>query len=286
MMLPNEPHRAVEPDAERTVLSQEQTLALLQDGTMEVHGLLPYSSNYTFLATVSTVGAERVARAQPSDPRMRAAGTEDGLEAASADGLRALVVYKPRKGERPLWDFPRGTLCQREVAAYLVSEALGWHLVPPTILRAGPHGPGMVQLYIDHDPEEHYFTFRDEAASILLVVALFDVVVNNADRKGGHCLRDRDGRIWCIDHGITFHTEPKLRTVIWDFAGQAIPEPLLADLRSLREQLRPGKPLAEALAALLNEDERRAVNQRIERLLRSGRFPHPGSSRHVPWPMV
>ncbi|HBY94786.1 MAG TPA: hypothetical protein DEP84_12650 [Chloroflexi bacterium] len=273
----NEPRWAVEPDTEHSVLSLERTLALLQNGTVEVHRLLPYSSNYTFLAIIHDDPSERAAT-----PVEHANATEG----SSGRDLRALVVYKPRKGERPLWDFPRGTLCQREVAAYLISEALGWHLVPPTVLRDGPHGWGMVQLYIDHDPDEHYFTFRDEAAPILPTIALFDIVINNADRKGGHCLRDRAGCIWCIDHGITFHQDPKLRTVIWDFVGQAIPESLTADLRSLQAQLAPRKPLAEALSRLLSAEECEALLKRIRYLIRSGHFPSPSSGRHVPWPMV
>lgn len=277
-MAANEPHEAREPDAGPTMLLLEEALALLQRGTVEVQRLLPYSSNYTFLATVRD--------GNPSEVGAGGREAAEGSEATSPRCQQALVVYKPRQGERPLWDFPQGTLCQREVAAYRVSEALNWRLVPPTILREGPHGIGMVQLYVDHNPDEHYFTFRDEIASVLPMIALFDVVVNNADRKGGHCLRDRTGRIWCIDHGITFHQESKLRTVIWDFAGQSIPEPLLADLRSLQEQLAPGKPLAEGLRPLLSAAERTALAERVQRLIRSGRFPSPRSGRHVPWPMV
>ncbi|HYN87277.1 MAG TPA: SCO1664 family protein [Ardenticatenaceae bacterium] len=255
-MSASEPPEAAEPGVEQAVVSPERAVALLEQGDMEVEGELIYSSNYTFLASV-----------------------ED-------ESLRALVVYKPRRGERPLWDFPSGTLCQRECAAYLVSEALGWQLVPPTVLRDGPLGVGMVQLYIEHDPEEHYFTFRDEILSCLPRVALFDAAINNADRKGGHCLRDARGHVWCIDHGIAFHEDHKLRTVIWDFAGEEIPEPLLDDLRALQDKLDAGGPLAEALEPLLASDEIAAFRRRVARLIRQGRFPRPGPGRHVPWPMV
>ena len=158
---------------------------------MTVLGQILSSSNYAFLARV-----------------------DDGE-------LQALAVYKPRRGEVPLWDFAPGTLCMREVAAYVLSHALGWPLIPPTVLRDGSYGPGVVQLYIEADVDAHYFTFREERRADLVPVALFDIVTNNADRKGGHLLLDRDSRIWAIDHALTFHAEPKLRTVIWDFAGSA-----------------------------------------------------------------
>lgn len=277
-MATSEPSDASQLNTSRHVLPLERALALLRDGEMESHGLLPYSSNYTFLATVR--------ENQASDSTSRdGEGTRTGT-ADSEGTLAAMVVYKPRQGERPLWDFPRGTLCQREVAAYLVSQALGWNLVPPTVLRDGPYGPGMVQLYIEHNPEEHFFTFRDEVVSSLPRIALFDVVVNNADRKGGHFLRDATGHVWCIDHGITFHVEPKLRTVLWDFAGQPIAPDLLDDLSALESQLAPGQVLNEALAQLLSADECESLRKRVRRLIRVRRFPNPGPGRHVPWPMV
>ncbi|HYZ46648.1 MAG TPA: hypothetical protein VE712_03195, partial [Actinomycetota bacterium] len=159
------------------------TLRLLSSGDVEVLSLLPYSSNYVFLARV---------RNEETD---------------------ALAVYKPRRGERPLWDFPRGTLAAREVAAFLVSEAAGWGKVPPTVLRAdAPLGVGSLQLFIEHDPERHYFTLMEERAEDLVAFAAFDVVINNADRKSGHVLEDADGRLWAVDHGVTFHPHDKLRT--------------------------------------------------------------------------
>lgn len=242
--------------AEGRVLDLASALQLLKEGEIELHGLIPWSSNYTFLVTVSG---------------------EQGT---------ALAVYKPQRGETPLWDFPAGTLCLREMASYLVSQTLGWPLIPPTVLRDGPHGLGTVQLYIDSDPEQNYFTFRDEKLAELMPIALFDIITNNADRKGGHCLLDAQGRIWAVDHGLTFHVERKLRTVIWDFQDQPIPRRFLDDLAALRESLREGQPLAEALSRLLTSNEIRAFELRIERTLRARRFPRPGPGRHYPWPPV
>ncbi len=230
--------------------------ALLERGDMQVEGLLPWSSNYTFLVTISD------------------------------ESLKCLAVYKPCGGERPLWDFPAGTLCRREVAAYLVARALGWPLVPPTVLRDGPHGPGAVQLYIAADPDDHYFTFREQHQDELRAIAAFDYVVNNADRKAGHCLRDAEGRIWVIDHGICFHTDHKLRTVIWDFAGQPVPDSLLADLRGLQAQLAGDTSLRRALSGLLAPREVEALRKRLDRLLQTRTYPHPGPGRSVPWPAV
>ncbi|MFQ6015696.1 MAG: SCO1664 family protein [Anaerolineae bacterium] len=235
----------------------KRILSLLVGGEIDAHGLVPWSSNYTFLVTV-----------------------DDG-------SLSCLAIYKPRRGERPLWDFPQGTLCLREYAAYLISEALGWSLVPPTVLRQGPQGLGAVQLFIDAEAEAHYFTFRDEHVQELQRIAAFDCVVNNADRKGGHCLRGKDGRIWAVDHGVTFHAVPKLRTVIWDFAGQPIPEEMLQDLKSLRARLSGRDPLLEALANLLTMEELVALKQRLDRLIETATFPEPDPHRRTtPWPPI
>ncbi len=239
---------------DQAALPVERVLDLLRHGEMELHGILPWSTNYTYLASV-----------------------RDG-------DLKCMAVYKPRRGERPLWDFPRGTLYLREYAAYLVSRVLGWPLIPPTVLRSGPQGPGAVQLYIDADPEANFFTFRHERIEDLRRIAAFDHLVNNADRKAGHCLLGRDGRIWAIDHGITFHADPKLRTVIWEFAGQPIPAALLADLRSLRVCLvKDSDPLAQALHRLLLADEKVALLARLDSLLAEGVFPEPYA---IPWPPV
>ena len=180
--------------------------AALVSGELELLGLLPNSSNYTFLAR-ATAGDEEV-----------------------------LAVYKPRRGEMPLWDFPEGTLCQREVAAYVVARELGWPNVPPTRAARRPRGRRLgAALRRRSTRPQHYFTLEGTHADAFRRVALFDVVVNNADRKAGHCLLGTDGTIWVIDHGVCFSDEPKLRTVIWEFVGESIPPDLLDDVRSLRD---------------------------------------------------
>jgi hypothetical protein len=194
------------------------------------------------------------------------------------------AVYKPRRGESPLWDFPRGTLYRREMATYLVSEALGWCIVPATVVRDGPYGVGSVQLFIEHDPDDYFVppVRRDRAASAQ--IALLDVMLNNADRKTEHCLRGLDGRTWAIDHGLTFHTDPKLRTVIWDFAGESIADELVADLEALCRALDPCAALRPALGKLVAEVEIDGVLQRLRRLLRTGVYPDPGVYRRaIPW---
>jgi uncharacterized repeat protein (TIGR03843 family) len=197
----------------------------------------------------------------------------------------SLAVYKPRRGETPLWDFPDGTLCNREVAAFLVSQVLGWPAVPPTVLRQGPHGPGSVQLFVEADPTEHYFTMVEAEPAPFRAIAAFDVVVNNADRKAGHCLKGADGTIWVVDHGVCFSVEPKLRTVIWEFAGDPIPDHLAEDLHRLAGQIRSG-PLRGELLAQLTVREVDETARRAEALARSACFPMPGHRRSYPWPPV
>ncbi len=232
-----------------------ETLALLETGELEVLGLLPRASNFTFLARVS------------------------------ADGEQTLAVYKPRSGEAPLWDFPEGSLAAREVAAFVVASDLGWPRVPPTVLRDGPRGPGSVQRFVAFDPERHYLTMQDERPDDFRRVALFDVVVNNADRKSGHCLLGEDGELFVVDHGVCFHEEPKLRTVIWEFAGQPIPPDAASDLEAFGARLRSGS-LGAHLRTLLSPAELDATDERLRDLLRSGRFPEPGPGRPFPWPVV
>ena len=217
---------------------------------------MPWSSNHTYLA--------RVCR----------------------DGAEALAIYKPRRGERPLWDFPTGTLCQRETASYVLSEALGWSIVPFTLLRDGPAGPGMVQQFVDHDPENHYFTLREAHADRCRQFALFDVVANNADRKSGHCLVGPDGHIWGIDHGLTFHCALKLRTVIWDYEGEPIPEALFADLTRVATDLDEDGEWSQRLRRLLAGEEMVAARGRLEWLLENRVFPPPFTDYPYPWPMV
>ena len=219
---------------------------------LEVVGRMYYSSNATFLVQ------------------------------ADVDGLELAAVYKPRRGERPLWDFPEGTLCTREVAAYELSRALGWDVVPITVLRDGPLGVGAVQRFVEHDPDEHYFTLLEHHEDRFREFAAFDVLVNNTDRKGGHCLHDLVNDVVVgIDHGLTFHEAWKLRTVIWDFAGEPIPAALLADVQRL---LDGGIPAV--LAELLASDERDALLERGQRLVATAVFPTDHTGMRYPWPLV
>jgi uncharacterized repeat protein (TIGR03843 family) len=249
-------------------LPLEDILRILTEGEMNSLGMMPWGSNYTFLVQL----ADLKTKAKPA-----------------REQTELLGVYKPRRGETPLWDFPSGTLCLREYAAYLVSEALGWNIVPPTVLRNGENGFGSVQLFIDNDPNQHFFTFREDDAVCeqLQRIALFDLVTNNADRKSGHCLRDKDGQVWAIDHGICFNADYKLRTVIWDFAGQPIPKDMIADLQNLRAKLGDRESLGSALGRLLDDDELRAFVKRIDGLLKIKTFPSPNRyERSMPWPPV
>lgn len=237
-------------------LQDESTiLAALQQGKISLQGQFLNSSNYTFLCRV-----------------------EDKTLAVEA-------VYKPRRGERALWDFPPGSLTRREVAAYLVSGALGWQLVPPTVFRRQktPLGAGSLQAFIDHNPEYHYFRFTPQERQRLRPVVVFDLLVNNADRKGGHILIDAQDHLWLIDHGVCFHVEPKLRTVVWDFAGEPIPKDLLHDVRRLHEALQSETTLRGELVSLLKPPEVDAVARRAASLLSQARFPNPGSD-HRPYP--
>ena len=249
-----------------------EILNALAQGQIEEKGLLPYSSNYTFLTTVHHQEHEIPA------------------------------VYKPRRGENPLWDFTPGTLCQRETAAFVVSEALGWSLVPPTVLRDGPRGPGSIQFFIECDPDIHYFNMREDAryAPALRRLTLFDYLINNADRKAGHCLYGNLRRfsiaggwgeaarahMWAIDHGICFHHQYKLRTVIWEFAGEPIEQRLIADLESL-QHLVDTDPVRSTLELLLSAPELDALRRRIRELLTACEYPlPPAHQRNYPWPPI
>jgi hypothetical protein len=201
------------------------------------------------------------------------------------DGIAARAIYKPRRGEAPLWDFPEGTLYQREYAAYLVSQALKWSLVPPTVIRDGPYGVGMLQWFVDTRQTIGYPPLIENHIPEFKRIAAFDWLVNNADRKGGHCLEGLDGRLWLIDHGLTFNMVPKLRTVIWDFSGQPVPEELSADLESLRQQLNGYNSLTRALSELLSFEEIQALKERLTGILESPIYPYSfGSHRRTPWP--
>jgi len=229
-----------------------ETLRALHEGPIEVLGRMPWSSNGTYLVTLDAEGSRK-------------------------------AIYKPLRGERPLWDFPSG-LYRREVAAYELSDALGWGVVPPTVLRDGPMGEGSLQLFVDADFEQHYFTVSEDASyrEDLMAICVFDIVANNTDRKSGHCLIGRDDRVYAIDNGLSFHAEFKLRTVLWDYAGDDIPEPLLEDLARLRAE-----GLPQSLLELLDDDEERdACGERIDLLLRGRRFPADPTGRRYPWPLV
>lgn len=227
---------------------------ILADGEIELVGRMPWSSNATFLAKVL------------------------------ADDAEQLAIYKPHRGERELWDFPDG-LFKREAAAYELSEALGWRLVPPTVVREGPLGEGSLQLFVEHDPDEHYFPLVEEGDEAVLAqlrrMCAFDIVANNTDRKSGHCLLDADRHVWGIDNGLAFHAEFKLRTVIWDFAGDPLPIDVCENVSGFLD-----RPLPVELVELLSPFERDAMKTRARALLQDGRFPIDPTGRRWPWPLV
>ena len=230
------------------------------------------------------------------------------------DDIRTRVIYKPVQGERSLWDFPDGTLAARESAAFVLSAVGGWNLVPPTVLREGPLGPGSVQLWVDAleganqslvdvvtrgELEPGWLpVFEAQLADGTAVVvahadrpelasaAVFDAVINNADRKGSHLVLDQSGTLWGFDHGVSCHAEPKLRTVLWGWVGQPLPEAELARLEALSGWLSTARsPLSRTLAGLLSPAEVEAVGRRVAGLLATGRFPQPNSrGPAVPWP--
>ena len=239
------------------VLSEARAREILREGDADVLGRMPWSSNATFLVNLAL------------------------------DGDELLAIYKPQRGERPLWDFPRGSLCHREVGAYEVSEALGWNIVPDTVLREGPHGVGMMQRFVEHDPEEHYFTLLEDHEDAFRRMAVFDILINNTDRKGGHCLRALEGgRIFGIDHGVSFHAQWKLRTVIWDFAGESIAPDVCAEVQRVIDDVKRGE-LGDKLAMLLSRFETDALRARAEHLLATGMLPQPDPDYYCyPWPTI
>jgi len=228
-------------------------VALLTDAEIEIEGRMPWSSNATFRVSLLI----------------------DGNEQGKA-------IYKPLRGERPLWDFEPG-LHRREVAAYRLAEAMGLHLVPPTVLRDGPLGEGSLQWYVDADHEQHYFTIYESRADLhdrLRDFAVFDVVANNTDRKSGHVLIEPDDSLWGIDHGLCFAEDFKLRTVVWEFGG----EPIAPRLLTVLEQLAAGLP--PEVAELLSAAEAEATSERAAELAHAGRLPTDPSGRRYPWPLV
>jgi uncharacterized repeat protein (TIGR03843 family) len=235
-------------------LDRDVALRLLEHGKLTVQGRIVAASNASFLGTV-----------------------RDGNASATC-------VYKPVRGERPLEDFPDGTLWKRERAAYLMSEASGWDIVPPTVTRDdGPFGEGMAQLWIDVDEDADVWKMVNQPDDRLRRIALFDAAVNNADRKGGHLLPTPGGQVYGVDHGICFAAEPKLRTILWDWRGEPIAPAELAVLRSIRAKL--DGPLCDALQRLISPAEMRALSARLDRLIRTNVFPQPDPYRMaVPWP--
>jgi len=234
-------------------------LTALEEGKIAFRGQFNWSSNYTFLVDIE----------HPTG--------------------KLQAVYKPTRGERPLWDFPPRSLAKREVAAYVLSEALGWHLVPPTVYRRHrtPLGVGSMQLYIPNDPDCHYFTFTPEDKQALRPVVLFDLFANNADRKGSHIIKDAAGKLWAIDHGICFHQDFKLRTVIWDFAGQVIPQEMVDDMRRVLAGLGNNGIITLQLMPWLKQGEIEALQHRMQALVDKPFFPLPDQHRrYYPYPLI
>ena len=238
-------------------LSEEDALPLLQSGEVIGGQRFPWGSNYTFLVRI---------------------------DAGPGKYLRA--VYKPRDGERPLYDFPRGSLYKREYATFVLSRAMGWPDVPLTLTREGPYGIGSMQLYVECDPEVTYFDLIEDREEELQRFAVFDLLVNNADRKAGHCLLDKGGRVWSIDHGLSFHSVFKVRTVMLDFWGRPIPKPLLADLESLLVRLESADGLSDRLAEMLTHRETEALVKRLQAMLEDPVLPKLDPYRNVPWHWV
>ena len=239
-------------------LPNEFILEALHSGEVELQGQFILGSNATLLVRVAYQGEEFIA------------------------------VYKPERGERPLWDFPYGSLEKREAAAYVVSEALGWNLVPPVVHREdGPFGPGSFQVFVEHDPDYHYFNFSTEDIARLRPVVAFDLLINNADRKGGHIIKDDAGHLWLIDHGLCFNVEEKLRTVIWDFAGQLIPSDLRKTMKQFQAKLLPSSKFLNELQNHLDRDEIQALSMRAGHLSEVDTFPFPPNDRRAyPFPPV
>ena len=229
-----------------------ELIEILLHGQVETVSRMPHSSNATFLVNV----------------------TRNDKEVQG--------IYKPLKGERPLWDFEPG-LHRNEVAAYRLSEAMGLGIVPPTVLRDGPFGEGSVQLFVDVDVQQHYFTIfeqREDLHDQLRAMCAFDIVANNTDRKGGHCLIDADDKIWAIDHGVCFSPDFKLRTVIWEFGGEELPD----NLRAVIEPLIEAVPLD--ISALLSSEQVVALQERAQWICEGGAFPIDRSGTRYPWPLL
>jgi len=241
------------PFRDRGPLSEVDAISILANASIDVVGRMPWSSNATFL-----------------------------VDLQCDDHVPAQAIYKPHRGERPLWDFPDG-LYRREIAAFRLSRQLGWGLVPPTVERDGPLGVGSVQLLVRTDYRAHYFTMikTEHHHEALQRLCVLDVLANSTDRKSGHCLLDEDGSVWAIDNGLSFHHEFKLRTVIWEWASEPIPDGILDDVASMVDD-----GLTDELAELLDPVEHEAVLERARSVVAEGRFPVDPTGRRYPWPLI
>lgn len=260
-------------DLKLDVAGERVLLQQLADWPVSGMGLHPGGSNYVFVVRLT-------------DPAIYQPENGDEVdEDASIYG-----IYKPRTGERPLRDFPEGTLHFRERAAYLVSRELGWPRVPPTVIREGPHGEGSVQLFVDaaetSGDAENFFSLRDERLEDFKDIAMFDALVHNADRKGGSCIVSGDGRLWAIDHGLTFNQFARRRTVMFEFNGTRYSDKLLGDVKSLVQTLESGGELESELLKLLERSEIDDIVIRAREMIESGRYPVLDPDSNVPWPMV
>ena len=229
-------------------------LELLSDGEIVGLELIPWGSNYTFCASIQ------------------------------AGDREILGVYKPRRGERPLWDFPSGTLYRREYAAYLVSQAIGWPFIPLTIIRDGPHGIGSMQLFVEAEPPRSIREVQDPGDLSLARIAAFDFITNNADRKAGHILKDGSGKLWGIDQGLCFNVDPKVRTVLIHYCGEPVPPPILRELEAFRTDAHRLDGLLHVLQRGLDADEVEIFVRRVDWMLERGTFPTISGRRGVPWP--
>ncbi len=240
-------------------LDENEARPLLESGEITGGYRMPWGSNYTFLVWID-----------------------------AGPGKRLRAIYKPRDGERPLWDFPLGTLYRRERAAFVLSRLLGWPSIPLTLVREGPYGIGMFQNYVDCDPSVTYFDMvqDDDTDEQLCQIMVFDLIANNADRKAGHCLMGQDSRIWSIDHGLTFHPSFKLRTVMMEFWGRTIPDNLVDDLSRLHEKLDTKSEDVAPLLEHLDRREIKALKKRVRFLLRDRSVPNLDPNYNIPWPFV
>lgn len=241
----------------RISLSEDLALTILSHGEVVGWYRIASGSNYTFLVQLD-----------------------------AGPGQYILAIYKPRDGERPLWDFPRGSLYKREYAAFLMSEELGWPRVPLTVVRDGPFGVGSMQLYSDSDHGKSYFDLIETRKADFACFAVFDVLANNADRKAGHCLLGQDGVIWSIDHGVTFHREFKLRTVMLEFWGEAISPSLVGDMRNLYNSLKTQSEFAFNIGEVISPTEIEALIERLDVLISEPVIPVLDSRVNLPWPLV